>query len=94
MPELPEVETVRRGLEPAMLGARIEKVELRRADPTIVRGAFERLYQLVLGETRPEDLYTWREQIVCPVYKLVPVPDGLDDPAVAASYITPLTHGH
>jgi formamidopyrimidine-DNA glycosylase len=32
MPELPEVETVRRGLTPAMLGARIEKVELRRAD--------------------------------------------------------------
>jgi formamidopyrimidine-DNA glycosylase len=39
MPELPEVETVRRGLapamlgaRPAMLGARIEKVELRRAD--------------------------------------------------------------
>ncbi|HEY1779216.1 MAG TPA: bifunctional DNA-formamidopyrimidine glycosylase/DNA-(apurinic or apyrimidinic site) lyase [Roseiarcus sp.] len=32
MPELPEVETVRRGLEPAMAGARIAKVELRRAD--------------------------------------------------------------
>ena len=32
MPELPEVETVRRGLAPAMLGARIDKVELRRAD--------------------------------------------------------------
>ncbi|HEX9169118.1 MAG TPA: bifunctional DNA-formamidopyrimidine glycosylase/DNA-(apurinic or apyrimidinic site) lyase, partial [Roseiarcus sp.] len=32
MPELPEVETVRRGLEPAMFGARIDKVELRRAD--------------------------------------------------------------
>ncbi len=32
MPELPEVETVRRVLMPAMLGARIEKVELRRAD--------------------------------------------------------------
>jgi formamidopyrimidine-DNA glycosylase len=32
MPELPEVETVRRGLEPAMLGARIRMVELRRAD--------------------------------------------------------------
>jgi formamidopyrimidine-DNA glycosylase len=30
MPELPEVETVRRGLEPAMLGARIEEVEVRR----------------------------------------------------------------
>ena len=32
MPELPEVETVRRGLEPAMAGARIEALELRRAD--------------------------------------------------------------
>jgi len=32
MPELPEVETVRRGLEPAMVGARIEKVEVRRKD--------------------------------------------------------------
>jgi NADPH2:quinone reductase len=34
---------------------------------------------------------TWREQIVCPVDKLVPVPDGLDDAAAAASYINPLT---
>jgi formamidopyrimidine-DNA glycosylase len=32
MPELPEVETVRRGLEPAMEGARFAKVELRRGD--------------------------------------------------------------
>src|SRR5215208_3284825 len=32
MPELPEVETVRRGLEPAMVGARIDKVEQRRPD--------------------------------------------------------------
>ncbi|MCP8938624.1 bifunctional DNA-formamidopyrimidine glycosylase/DNA-(apurinic or apyrimidinic site) lyase [Alsobacter sp. SYSU M60028] len=32
MPELPEVETVRRGLEPAMVGARIERLEQRRAD--------------------------------------------------------------
>jgi formamidopyrimidine-DNA glycosylase len=32
MPELPEVETVRRGLMPAMLGARIDRIELRRAD--------------------------------------------------------------
>ena len=32
MPELPEVETVRRGLEPAMTGARIVKVEQRRPD--------------------------------------------------------------
>jgi formamidopyrimidine-DNA glycosylase len=32
MPELPEVETVRRGLEPAMDGARFAKVEVRRRD--------------------------------------------------------------
>lgn len=32
MPELPEVETVRRGLEPALVGARIEKVIQRRPD--------------------------------------------------------------
>jgi formamidopyrimidine-DNA glycosylase len=32
MPELPEVETVRRGLEPALIGRRIVQVELRRKD--------------------------------------------------------------
>ena len=32
MPELPEVETVRRGLEPAMVGARLLAVEQRRPD--------------------------------------------------------------
>jgi formamidopyrimidine-DNA glycosylase len=32
MPELPEVETVRRGLEPALVGRRIVRVEQRRAD--------------------------------------------------------------
>jgi formamidopyrimidine-DNA glycosylase len=32
MPELPEVETVLRGLAPTVLGARIDGVELRRAD--------------------------------------------------------------
>ncbi len=32
MPELPEVETVRRGLESAMIGRRIEKVALNRGD--------------------------------------------------------------
>ena len=32
MPELPEVETVRRGLAPAMVGAAFERVELRRPD--------------------------------------------------------------
>jgi formamidopyrimidine-DNA glycosylase len=32
MPELPEVETVRRGLEPALAGARLARVEARRRD--------------------------------------------------------------
>ena len=32
MPELPEVETVRRGLQPAMEGVRFKKVEVRRPD--------------------------------------------------------------
>ena len=32
MPELPEVETVRRGLEPALVGARLARVEARRPD--------------------------------------------------------------
>ena len=32
MPELPEVETVRRGLEPALAGSRLRRVEARRPD--------------------------------------------------------------
>ena len=32
MPELPEVETVRAGLEPVLLGATIAKADVRRAD--------------------------------------------------------------
>src|ERR1044072_5870490 len=32
MPELPEVETVRRGLEPVLAGARLSRVEQRRPD--------------------------------------------------------------
>jgi len=32
MPELPEVETVRRGLQPALEGARLERVQARRPD--------------------------------------------------------------
>ena len=32
MPELPEVETVRRGLSPHLDGNRIEKIEIRRPD--------------------------------------------------------------
>jgi formamidopyrimidine-DNA glycosylase len=32
MPELPEVETVRRGLEPVLVGRRLVRVEQRRPD--------------------------------------------------------------
>jgi formamidopyrimidine-DNA glycosylase len=49
MPELPEVETVRRGLEPAMLGARIDKVELRRSD---IRFPFPARFKLRLEGRR------------------------------------------
>jgi NADPH2:quinone reductase len=35
--------------------------------------------------------HTWREQVVCPADKLVPVPDGLDDQVAATAYINPLT---
>jgi NADPH:quinone reductase-like Zn-dependent oxidoreductase len=34
---------------------------------------------------------TWREQVVCPVDRLVPVPDGVDDQTAATSYINPST---
>jgi NADPH:quinone reductase-like Zn-dependent oxidoreductase len=33
----------------------------------------------------------WRQQVVCPVDKLVPVPAGLDDAAASTSCINPLT---
>src|SRR6202521_773642 len=39
MPELPEVETVRRGLQPAMENAKIVKAEVRRKD---LRFAFQK----------------------------------------------------
>ncbi|GGH06251.1 formamidopyrimidine-DNA glycosylase [Alsobacter metallidurans] len=49
MPELPEVETVRRGLEPAMVGARIVSVDQRRAD---LRFPFpERFAERLTGRT-------------------------------------------
>ncbi|HEX2556047.1 MAG TPA: bifunctional DNA-formamidopyrimidine glycosylase/DNA-(apurinic or apyrimidinic site) lyase [Microvirga sp.] len=49
MPELPEVETVRRGLEPAMVGRRLTKVEQRRPD---LRFPFpERFAERLAGRT-------------------------------------------
>ncbi|MGL4541017.1 MAG: bifunctional DNA-formamidopyrimidine glycosylase/DNA-(apurinic or apyrimidinic site) lyase [Polymorphobacter sp.] len=48
MPELPEVETVRRGLEPTLVGARVEKLLVRRKD---LRFAFpERFAARVTGQ--------------------------------------------
>lgn len=54
MPELPEVETVRRGLAPAMEGSRLERLELRRADlrfpfPADFAGQTETHHILALG---------------------------------------------
>jgi formamidopyrimidine-DNA glycosylase len=52
MPELPEVEAVRRQLEPAMVGARIDRVELRRPD---LRVPFPRRFaQRLAGATTTE----------------------------------------
>ena len=49
MPELPEVETVRRGLEPALVGARITRLEQRRPD---LRFALpERFAARMVGQT-------------------------------------------
>jgi len=42
VPELPEVETVRRGLEPAMVGARLVGIDQRRPD---LRFLFRRISQ-------------------------------------------------
>jgi formamidopyrimidine-DNA glycosylase len=52
VPELPEVEAVRRQLEPVMVGARIDRVELRRAD---LRAPFPRRFtQRLAGATTLE----------------------------------------
>ena len=49
MPELPEVETVRRGLAPALQGARLARVDVRRAD---LRWPFpERMAERLEGAT-------------------------------------------
>jgi len=53
MPELPEVETVRRGLEPVFTGSGLERVELRRAD---LRFPFPRDFAARLAGRRVETL--------------------------------------
>ena len=53
MPELPEVETVRRGLQPVMEGARIDRVEQRRPD---LRFPFPENFATRLAGRRVESL--------------------------------------
>jgi formamidopyrimidine-DNA glycosylase len=53
MPELPEVEAVRRQLEPAMVGTRITRVELRRPD---LRTPFPRRFAARLTGTTTTEL--------------------------------------
>ena len=54
MPELPEVETVRRGLAPVLEGARFTKVEQRRAD---LRFPFPKEFRQAAG--RPAGRAGW-----------------------------------
>ena len=63
MPELPEVETVRRGLAPAMEGAVIAAVEARRAT---LRFALPDRFaaRLTGGDTRA--LWAWRSSSTAP----------------------------
>ena len=59
MPELPEVETVRLGLEPVLAGARLARVETRRAG---LRFAFpEGFVQRLTGARIPcqNTAFTW-----------------------------------
>src|ERR1041385_7152688 len=53
MPELPEVETVRRGLAPVMEGASFQRVELRRGD---LRAPFPRRFAARLQGRRVQAL--------------------------------------
>ena len=64
MPELPEVEVVRRGLRPAVLGAAVRAVEVRdeRALKRHTAGALDfvdRLEGAVLGEPRRRGKFLW-----------------------------------
>jgi formamidopyrimidine-DNA glycosylase len=61
MPELPEVETVRRGLEPVMVGAKFKKVELRRSN---LRFPFPPNFSQALEGKRIETL-TRRAKYIC-----------------------------
>ena len=64
MPELPEVETVRRGLAPTMAGAVIEQVETRRAD---LRFPLPRAFNKRLAGARVETLDRRGKYLIAPL---------------------------
>ena len=64
MPELPEVETVRRGLEPVMAGARLVRVEARRPD---LRFAFPEGFVQRLTGARIERLDRRAKYLLAPL---------------------------
>ena len=63
MPELPEVETVRRGLEPVLAGARLARVEARRPDLRFAfpDGFVQRLTGATLVGLTRRAKYLWAE---------------------------------
>ncbi|MGI9401100.1 MAG: bifunctional DNA-formamidopyrimidine glycosylase/DNA-(apurinic or apyrimidinic site) lyase [Rhizobiaceae bacterium] len=62
MPELPEVETVRRGLAPSMEGARIQQVELRREN---LRFPFPDDFAKILAGSRINSLSRRAKYLLC-----------------------------
>jgi formamidopyrimidine-DNA glycosylase len=64
MPELPEVETVRRGLEPALVGERLRRVEARRPD---LRAPFPEGFVQRLTGARVERLERRGKYILAPL---------------------------
>ncbi len=64
MPELPEVETVRRGLEPVLTGARLRRIEARRPD---LRFAFPQGFVQRLTGARVERLERRGKYILAPL---------------------------
>ncbi|MGZ8408038.1 MAG: DNA-formamidopyrimidine glycosylase family protein, partial [Caulobacteraceae bacterium] len=64
MPELPEVETVRRGLEPALAGARLMEVRINRPD---IRFPFPERFAARLEGARVERLERRAKYLLFPL---------------------------
>src|SRR5437899_11774909 len=61
MPELPEVETVKRGLQPTVEGRRLTSVKTRRGD---LRAPFPEDFESRLTGRRVERLWRWGKYIM------------------------------